>query len=107
MKYLVQMKAHELFPTLGPPAVKETMNNMVFPSLDRLEQWESEGRISGGICLGQRMGAFVVEAADAKALDNMLLELPFWGMMETTVTPLVSIAERRASEQALLNQAGK
>ncbi len=107
MKYLVQMKAHELFPTLAPPALKDTMNNMVFPSLDILDKWQSEGRMTGGIRLGERAGVMIVEAADAKELDNMLLELPFWGMMETTVTALVSFGERRASEGALLRQAGK
>lgn len=107
MKFLVHFKAHELFPALAPPQLKDTMNNMVFPSLTILQQWESEGRISGGIVLGKREGMFMVEAASAAELDAMLLKLPFWGMMETTVTSLVSIAERREQEEALLNQAGK
>ncbi len=83
------------------------MNNMVFPSLDTLSKWQSEGKITGGICVGERSGAFVVEAANAEELDKMLLQLPFWGMMETKVTALVDIADRRASEEALLQQAGK
>jgi hypothetical protein len=83
------------------------MNNMVFPSLDILAKWQSEGKITGGIVVGERAGVFVVEAANAQELDKMLLQLPFWGMMETTVTGLIDIAERRASEEALLNQAGK
>ncbi len=93
MKYLVQA-------TSGPGfASKEDgvqlLREHVLPTFDMLLSWEADGKIMGGLPVGDRAMAFVVEATSNDALDAMLREIPLWGLLEWVVTPLTGFAERR------------
>lgn len=90
---------------LAPPAqVADAIEQAVFPSFERLEQWEKEGKLKGGIFAGERAGAFVIEAASNDEIGEMVALLPFWGLVKWHVRPLQSVRsalerDRRAIAQ--------
>jgi hypothetical protein len=80
MKYLVIMDFVEPGPLLPPEQVVGMMRSAILPSLEILEELDSEGRIlGGGHPVGERAVAFVVEAESNYELDVLLHELPAWG----------------------------
>ena len=71
-----------------------------FPSFEALAKLEEQKKIlGGGIVAGARDGAFVVEVASNSELNRLLQELPFWGIVKWTATPLQTFRERAADEK--------
>ena len=64
---------------------------MVVPGVERLAQWEQEGKIHGGSFTGARGSAFVVEADSIEEVDQLVTSLPHWGLVKLDVKPLISI----------------
>jgi muconolactone delta-isomerase len=61
---------------------------------------KSEGKIlAGGFPVGERAIAFIVEADSPKELDSLLMEIPFWGITKTKVTPLQDLEDRRDQDR--------
>ena len=95
MQYLVTMKFLDPGPLMGPQQALGMMRGMTLPGLEVLVNLKSEGKIvAGGVPVGERALAVIVEAESTRELDSLLIDIPLWGTMETKVTPLQDIEER-------------
>ena len=84
-------------------AFPQVFERVIRPSLESLAKMADEKRLTGGILAGERAGAFVVNAQSNEEVDTMLGELPFWGLVNWNVTPLVPFRsaiehDRKAAE---------
>jgi Muconolactone delta-isomerase len=83
-------------PLLPPDRFLGMMRSAVLPGHEVLINLKSEGKvIAGGFPVGERAIAFIVEADSPKELDELLLEIPFWVITKTKVTPLQDFEDRR------------
>lgn len=81
------------------------IENVVLPTLKRLDELEKQGKIkSGGLLTGQRALAMQVEAASIEELDVLLESLPLWPFVKFDVTPLTPFAARLRSDSELVNR---
>ena len=100
MQYLVTMDLVDPGPLLAPQQLLGMMRAAVLPGHEALLNLKSEGKIlAGGFPVGERAIAFIVEADSPKELDSLLLEIPFWGIVKTKVTPLQEFEDRRDQDQ--------
>ena len=105
MRFLVTIDGSDLGVGMPPERLAQVVDQMVVPSLEKLAQWEQEGRIHGGGYTGARGNVFVIEADSVEEVDQLVTSLPHWGLVKVDVKPLVShntLLERaRAMEQRL------
>jgi muconolactone delta-isomerase len=95
VQYLVTVETVETGPLLPPEGVVGVLRQAVLPSIEALVRMESEGKIlAGGIPVGERGAAFIVEADSNEELDGLLQDLPAWGIAKTKVTPLQRFQNR-------------
>jgi muconolactone delta-isomerase len=100
VRYLVATDAND--PSGLPPFSAGFLREVVLPSLEALVRLESEGKIlGGGVRVGERAITFIVEAESNRELDELLHDLPFWGISRMEVTPLQPIEERLEYERRL------
>ena len=75
--------------------------------METLVRLESEGKIlEGRVRVGERAITFVVEAESNKELDEMLHDLPLWGVSRMEVTPLQPISKRLEYERRFVEHVG-
>ena len=99
-RYLVTGEYVDPGPLLPPQQLMQIIEEMVLPSFEMLAKLEEEKKIvGGGIVAGARAGAFIVEVASNGDLNRLLQELPFWGIVKWTATPLQTFRERAADEK--------
>ena len=92
MMYLIRGEAN---PMPGQPEqVVGMFENMILPSLKALATMEREKKLVGGSTAGRRALAIILEASSNEDVEKWLQALPFWGMVEWKVTPLVSFQTR-------------
>ena len=100
VRYLVATDAND--PSGLPPFSAEFLREVVLPSLEALVRLESEGKIlSGGVRVGERAITFIAEAQSNRELDELLHDLPLWGISRMEVTPLQPIEEGLNTNEAL------
>jgi hypothetical protein len=104
MQLLVTVDGSEVGAGLPPEQAAQIREQLVGPSLEKLAQWEREGRIRGGILPGQRAGVWVVEAASPEEVDQLVASLPYWGVVKMQVQALMPVSgaierNRLVSEQ--------
>ena len=104
MKYLVTMQATEGFATLPLETVIQQVEGRVFPSFEILNKLEAEGKISGGVCVGERRIAFIAKAANNTEVDKLIQSLPLWGMTTTQVTALNGFGERHTATKDMIGK---
>jgi muconolactone delta-isomerase len=105
MQYLVTMNFVEPGPLLPPEQMVGMMRSAILPTLETLERLDSEGIIlGGGHPVGERAVKFVVEAESNGELDELLHELPAWGVLKTRVTPLRRFEDRVETERRFTEQ---
>jgi len=98
MKYLVIASGGPGF--VSPEEAVSVLENLILPSFDSLIRLEKEGKIlGGGLPVGERAFAFVIEAGSNDELDRTLRALPMWGMIDWEVTALQSFAGRAEIER--------
>lgn len=97
MLFLVSGEWVEVGALLPPEQVVQVLDQIVLPSLELLAEWEQQGRIHGGILVGERAGTFTLEAASHEEAGQLLSSLPFWGYVKWQVRPLQSV--RSAAER--------
>jgi hypothetical protein len=103
MQYLVQGSGGPGFAT--PEETVDILEGAVLPAFDHLAALESDGRIrGGGLPLGERAFVFVLDASSNEEADRVLRDIPVWGVLEWSVTPMVSFAERAAKEREVVEQ---
>jgi hypothetical protein len=108
LRYLVTQELVDPSPLLPPDRLLGSYTSAAFPSHKALINLKSEGKvIAGGYPVGERAIAFIVEADSPKELDSLLLEIPFWGITKTKVTPLQDLPSflRRDLLGILVNRA--
>lgn len=101
MKYLVTAYGGPSFDSVD--SARELLENIVHPTFDRLIELEGSGKIlAGGLPVGERALAFILDAASHDEADKILQSLPIWGTIEWDVTALQDFSERRAQEKKML-----
>ena len=105
MKYLVIGNEGPAF--LSSEDAVEILENLVLPTFEEIEELESEGALVGGIPVGERALAFIIEADSHDDVDRILRSLPLWGAMEWEVTPLQDFQSRSQQEAEILKDLKK
>ena len=70
MLYLVTGEWVEVGALLPPEQLVPILDEAILPSLEKLAQWEEEGKIHGGIFTGERAGAWVMEAGSSEEVGE-------------------------------------
>ncbi len=78
----------------------EVLKKSILPTFDALMKLETEKKIvAGGLPVGDRAFVFIVEAGSNEELDQLLRNIPGWGVLHWHVTPLQSFAGRASQER--------
>jgi len=85
----------------------EMLENIVIPAFEEFEDLESEGALVGGVPIGERAFAFIIEAESHEDVDRTLRSMPIWNMLEWEVTPLVDFESRAKQEREILKDLKK
>jgi hypothetical protein len=100
MKFLVQATHGPSF--ASPEEAAHVLKTFVLPTFDKILEWESAGILKGGLPVGERALAFIIDADSCDSLDAMLRGLPLWTLLEWTVTPLTGFTARGAYEKQVV-----
>ena len=90
---------------LLPEQIAYYAEHAVLPSLETLAKWQADGRVAGGVPAGYRGVAFLIDAASADELGELLTALPFWRINRWSVTPLQSFDSAVVRQQGVLDRA--
>lgn len=106
MKYLVIGSEGPGFAT--PEEAVEILEKGVLPTFDALTKLEAEKKIvAGGLPVGDRAFVFIAESASNEELDQLLRNIPAWGVFKWQVTPLQSFAGRATQERDVVKRLKK
>jgi hypothetical protein len=101
MLYLVTGEWIEVGVLLPPEQIVPILDEAILPSLEKLAQWEEEGKIHGGIFPAERAGAWVMEADSSEDVGQFLASLPFWGQVKWHVRALQTMRSTVEREQGV------
>ena len=101
MRFLVTIDGSELGVGMPPERLAQVIEQMVIPGIEKLDQWEQEGRAHGGGYTAARGGAFIVEADSSEEVDQLVTSLPHWGLVKVDVKPLISTSAMLERAQAM------
>jgi hypothetical protein len=105
MRYLAIAEYVEPGPLLPPQQVAQMVERLIIPSFEALAKLEDEKKVlGGGVNVGARGGAFILEVASEDEANRVLQSLPFWGLIKWTITPLQGFRQRAADQRAMLQQ---
>jgi hypothetical protein len=82
---------------IPPEQLVQVLDQMVIPGVEKLAQWEQDGRVHGGGYTAGRGGVFIVDADSIEEVDQLVTSLPHWGLLKVDVKPLIpasSLLER-------------
>ncbi|HWH06580.1 MAG TPA: muconolactone Delta-isomerase family protein [Gaiellaceae bacterium] len=103
MQYLVHATGGPGF--AEPERTLAVLEEAVLPTFDHLIGLEAEGKIrAGGLPVADRAFIFVIEASSNDELDRLVRDIPAWGVLNWSVTPLQSVSERQAKEREVVEQ---
>ena len=109
MRFLVTLVGSNL-EGMPPERLGQVMDQMIIPGIEKLAQWEQEGRIHGGGYTAARGGVFMIDAESSEEVDQLVTSLPHWGLLKVDVKPLISttaLLERaRATRQRVQERVG-
>jgi muconolactone delta-isomerase len=105
MHFLVTIDGSDIGVGMPPERLAKVVEQMVVPSMEKLVQWEQEGRVHGGGYTAARGGVFIMEADSSEEVDQLITSLPHWGLVKVDVKPLIStgamLERARAMSQRL------
>lgn len=105
MQYLVQMTLSDSGHPVAPQDGIAFIEQFILPTLELCKKLEAEKKILAG---GPRSGAvalaLIVTAESVQELDDLIMGIPVWPRMETTVSPLTSFDGRMLAVRAKLKQ---
>jgi hypothetical protein len=105
MRYLAIAEYTEPGPLLPPQQVAQLVEQLVIPSFEALAKLEDQKKVlGGGVNVGGRAGAFILDVASDDEANRILQSLPFWGVVKWTLTPLQGFRQRAADERTMLQQ---
>jgi muconolactone delta-isomerase len=90
MRFLVTIDGSDVGAGMPPERLVQVMDQMVVPGVEKLAQWEKEGRIHGDGYTAGRGGVFIIDADSSEEVDQLVTSLPHWGVVKVDVQPLVS-----------------
>jgi len=94
--YLIEMKLAPTGSILTPAEAVAFAERVILPTLDECQRLAASGKIvAGGPAIGAMAFHFVLRAASAQEVDEIVGALPAWPRAQTTVTAL-GLFERRA-----------
>ncbi len=105
MKYLVTGTGGPA--SVSPADMTAILQNVVLPTFDQLIKLEQEGKITGGVPVGDRAFVFIVEASSNDEVDKLLRSLPIWGVLKWKVVPLQTFEGRAAVERKIVEGSKK
>jgi len=100
-QYMVTMNLTNADPLLNIGQLSNIVRGAILPSLDRLEDLQSKGKVlAGGHPVGQRYIVLFMEAESEDELRELLGELPLSELGDTTVTELKTFEELQHPQRA-------
>jgi hypothetical protein len=67
----------------------QVLDKFVLPSFEVLMKFEKEEKNHGGLPVGERAVAFIMEAPNNEVVDQFIRRFPIWGIVKKwKVTPL-------------------
>jgi hypothetical protein len=101
MKYLVVGSEGPGF--TSPEEEVEVLEKGILPSFDALLKLEADKKIlAGGLPVAERAFVFVLEASSNDEVDQILRDIPAWGVLKWKVTPLESFEGRADKERGIV-----
>ncbi|MDQ3966297.1 MAG: hypothetical protein M3246_07595 [Actinomycetota bacterium] len=101
MRFLVTIDGSDVGVGMPPERLAQVMEQMVIPGIEKLAQWEQEGRIHGGGYTAARGGVFIIDADSSEEVDQLVTSLPHWGLVKIDVKPLISTSAMLERAQAI------
>ena len=89
MRFLVTIDATDVGIETPPERFAQVLDQMIVPGVEKLAQWEQEGRIHGGGFTGARGNTFIVDAESSEEVDQLVTSLPHWSLVKVDVKPLI------------------
>ena len=107
MLFLVELDHVESGNVPSPDAGRGFIEQVIFPTLARLDQLVADKTlVSGGAVAGRVALRLMIEAESSEHVDRIVTSLPLWFVADTRVTPLITVAERRDHVKKLLERLG-
>ena len=92
----------------SPEETLAVLEKGILPTFDALLKLETDRRIlAGGLPLGDRAFVFILEASSNEEADQILREIPAWGVLKWEVKPLQSFEGRAKKERSVLAELKK
>jgi muconolactone delta-isomerase len=101
MRFLVTIDGSDLGVGMPPERLGQVLDQMVVPGVEKLAQWEQEGRIHGGGYTAARGGVFMIDADSSEEVDQLVTSLPHWGLVKVDVKPLISTSTMLERSRAM------
>ena len=101
MRFLVTIDGSDVGVGMPPERLAQVVEQMVTPSLEKLVQWEQEGKVYGGGYTAARGGVFIMEADSSEEVDQLVTSLPHWGLVKVDVKPLISTSAMLERSRAI------
>lgn len=84
-----------------PSEAVEAVEQELLPTFDALMKLEAAKKIVGGMPVGDRTFAFILDAASNDEADRLLRDLPAWGQLKWEIKPLQSFQARAEKERSI------
>ncbi len=105
MLFLVEVDHVESGNVSSPDAGRAFIEQIIFPTLARLDQLVADkSLVSGGPVAGRVALRLMVEAESSEHVDRIVTSLPLWAFAQTRITPLITVGERRDHVKKLLER---
>ncbi len=105
MLFLVEVDHVESGKVSSPDAGRAFIEQIIFPTLARLDQLVADkSLVSGGPVAGRVALRLMVEAESSEHVDRIVTSLPLWAFAQTRITPLITVGERRDHVKKLLER---
>ncbi len=105
MLFLVELDHVESSTVPSPDAGRGFIEQVIFPTLARLDQLVADKTlVSGGPVAGRVALRLMIEAESSEHVDRVVTSLPLWAVAETRVTPLVTVSQRRDHVKKVLER---
>jgi hypothetical protein len=105
MRFLVTIDGSDVGKGMPAEWLAEVLDRMVIPGIERLVEWEREGRARGGGYTAARGGVFIIDADSNEEVDRLVSGLPHWGLVKADVKPLISASAMLERGRAMRGRA--
>ncbi len=104
MVYMIILKLDEEAYGGSSQEARLIVSDAVIPSLKKLRKLEKEGAVKGGFFNGQRAGALMIDAESDERIDEILTDLPIWGIFDFEVVKLESFKEAQERDERVAKE---